>query len=53
MNRRKKKKKATTKSIPLLQPEHEFCQKDGSECGQTKDWHLNEKDGDGTRLFEW
>ena len=23
--------RATTKSIPMLQPEHEFCQKNGSE----------------------
>ena len=35
--------KATTKSIPLLQPEHEFCQKNGSERGQTQDWYMNEK----------
>ena len=35
--------KATTKSIPLLQPEHGFCQKNGSERGQTQDWHMNEK----------
>ena len=45
--------RATTKSIPLLQPEHGFCQKNGSGRGQTQDWYLNEKNGHGTRLFEW
>ena len=35
----------TTKSIPLLQPEHEhgFCQQNGSERGQVQDWYPNEK----------
>ena len=31
------------KSIPLLQPEHGFCQKNVSGLGQTQDWYLNEK----------
>ena len=35
--------KATTKSIPLLQPDHEFCLKSGSERGQTQNWYPNEK----------
>ena len=35
--------RATTKPIPLLQPEHGFCQKNGSECGKTQDWYPNEK----------
>ena len=34
--------RATTKSIPLLQPEHEFFQKNGPERGQTQDWYPNE-----------
>ena len=34
---------ATIKSIPLLQPEYGFCQKNGSERGQTQDWYMNEK----------
>ena len=29
--------RATTKSIPLLQPEHGFCLKNESERGQTQD----------------
>ena len=36
----------------MSQPKHGFCQKNGSERGQTQDWYLNEKNGDGTRLFE-
>ena len=28
--------RTTTKSIPLLQPEHGFCQKNGPKCGQVK-----------------
>ena len=35
--------KITTKSIPLLQPEHGFCQQNGSERGQVQYWYLNEK----------
>ena len=35
--------RATTKPIPLLQPEHGFCQKNGSERRQTQDWYLNRK----------
>ena len=35
--------RVTTKSIPLLQPEHGFCQKICSEQGQTQDWYPNEK----------
>ena len=27
----------------MLQPEHEFCQHSGPECGQVQDWYLNEK----------
>ena len=33
----------SNKSIPLLQPEHGFYQKNGSECGQIQDWYPNEK----------
>ena len=33
----------TAKSIPLLQPEHGFCQQNGLECGQVQDWYPNEK----------
>ena len=33
----------TVKSIPLLQPEHGFCQQNGLECGQVQDWYPNEK----------
>ena len=32
-----------TKSIPLLQPEHGFCQQNRSERGQVQDWYPNEK----------
>ena len=35
--------RATTKSFPLLQPQHGFWQNNGSELGQTQDWHPNEK----------
>ena len=35
--------RTTTKSIPLLQPEHGFCQQNGPECGQLKDWYPDEK----------
>ena len=33
----------TTKSIPLLQPEHGFCRQNGPERGQIQDWYPNEK----------
>ena len=33
----------TTKSTPLLQPGHGFCQQNGLERGQAQDWYLNEK----------
>ena len=36
---RKVYSRATIKSIPLLQPEDEFCQKNGSERVQTQDWY--------------
>ena len=32
-----------TKSIPMLQPEHEFCQQYVPECGQLQDWYPDEK----------
>ena len=35
--------RATTKSIPLLQPEHGFCQQDESEHGYVQDWYPNKK----------
>ena len=35
--------RATTKSIPLFQPEQGFCHNNGSECGQKKDWYTNKK----------
>ena len=35
--------RTTTKSIPLLQPEHRFRQKNGPELGQLQDWYPNEK----------
>ena len=38
--------------IQEQQPEHGFCQKNGSERGQAQDWYPNEKNGGGTRLFE-
>ena len=43
--------RATTKSVPLLQPEHGFCQQNGPEHGQVlvSKW----KNGGGSRLFEW
>ena len=37
--------RTTIKSIPLLQPEHGFCQQNGLERGQVQDWHTNEKMG--------
>ena len=35
--------RTTTKSVPLLQPEHGFCQQNGPESGQLHDWYPNEK----------
>ena len=35
--------RTTTKSIPLLQPEHGFCQQNGPERHQVQDWYPNEK----------
>ena len=35
--------RTTTKSVPLLQPEHEFCQQNGSERGEVQYWYPNEK----------
>ena len=35
--------RAATKSIPLLQPEHGFCLKNGSKSGQTQGWYPNDK----------
>ena len=31
--------RTTTKSIPLLQPEHRVCQQNGPERGQLQDWY--------------
>ena len=33
----------TTKSIPLLQPEHGFCQQNGPKRGPLQDWYPDEK----------
>ena len=35
--------RTTTKSIPLLQAEHGFCQQNEPERGQLQDWYLDEK----------
>ena len=35
--------RATTKSNPLLQPEHRFCHQNGPEDGQFQDWYPDEK----------
>ena len=35
--------RAKTNSIPLLQPEHGFCQQNRPEGGQAQDWYPNEK----------
>ena len=35
--------RTTTKSIPLLQLEHEFCQQNGSQRGQLQDWYPDGK----------
>ena len=32
-----------TRSVPMLQPGHEFCQQYGPECGQLQDWYPDEK----------
>ena len=32
--------RTTTKSVPLLQPEHGFCQRKGSEHGKVFEWKL-------------
>ena len=37
--------RTTTKSIPLLQPEHGLCQQNKSERGLVQDWYPNEKMG--------
>ena len=37
------KSRTKIKSIPLLQPEHGFCLKNGSERDKTQDWYPNEK----------
>ena len=29
--------------MPMLQPEHGFCQQNGPENGQVEDWYSNEK----------
>ena len=41
--RSKKLYSRTTKSIPLLQPEHGFCHQNRPERGQVQDWYPNEK----------
>ena len=43
--------RTTTKSVPLLQPEHGFCQQYGQGCDQVlvSKW----KNSRGSRLFEW
>ena len=35
--------RTTTKWIPHLQPEHGFCQQNGSEHCQVQDWYSNDK----------
>ena len=35
--------RTTTRSLPLLQPEYEFCQQNGKERGQLQDWYPDEK----------
>ena len=35
--------RTTIKSVPLLQPEHGFCQQNGPEHGQLQDWYPDEK----------
>ena len=43
--------RTTTKSVPLLQPEHGFCQQNGPERGQVlaSEW----KNGGSSCLFQW
>ena len=51
-SRKKVYSKKTAKSIiPLLQPQHGFCQQNGPEHDQVlvSKW----KNGGGSRLFEW
>ena len=33
----------TTKSVPMLKPEHGFCQQNKPEPGQVQEWYTNEK----------
>ena len=40
---RKQNSMTTTKSIPLLQPEHVFCQHNRLGNRQAQDWYPNEK----------
>ena len=49
-NWRKTYSRTTTKPVPLLKPEHGFCQQNGPEYGQVlvSEW----KNGGGSRLFE-
>ena len=35
--------RTTTKSVPLLQPEHGYCQQNWSERSQVKDWYRRKK----------
>ena len=42
-SRKKVYSRATTKSIPLLQSEHGFCQQNGPDRGQVQEWYSNEK----------
>ena len=42
-NWKKVHSRTTTKLIPLLQSEHEFCQQKGPERGKVQDWYPNEK----------
>ena len=47
----KKKYSTTNIPVPLLKPEHGFCQQHGPECGKAlvSEW----KNSGGFRLFEW
>ena len=36
-------RRLTTKLIPMLQPEHGFCQKNGSDHSQLQEWYPNKK----------
>ena len=44
--------RTTTKSISLLQPGHRYCQQNGSESSQVKDWYRRKKWW-WFCLFEW